>query len=111
HSRQGVTARNHGDIMPRRLPESHRALVSLCRAGKGEAMNKHNEKFALGALLAIIGLGLTWAPVRLLAASEGSTAQRLRRPEDREAIEELFAAYGATLDRRDFDAFGKLFTE
>jgi len=39
---------------------------------------------------------------------ESSLVQRL---EARQEIEELFAQYGASLDRRDFDAFGRLFTE
>jgi uncharacterized protein (TIGR02246 family) len=40
-----------------------------------------------------------------------SLAARLQRLEDREAILELFTAYGATLDRHDFAAFGQLFAE
>jgi hypothetical protein len=38
-------------------------------------------------------------------------AARLLRLEDREQILELMTAYGATLDRRDFVAFGQLFAE
>ncbi len=45
------------------------------------------------------------------AASRDATAERLQRLEDREQILELMTAYGATLDRRDFAAFGQLFTE
>jgi len=45
------------------------------------------------------------------AASQDSTASRLQRLEDREQILELLTAYGATLDRRDFAAFGQLFAE
>jgi uncharacterized protein (TIGR02246 family) len=40
-----------------------------------------------------------------------SNAERLQRAEDRQQIEELLTAYGATLDRRDFAAFGALFAE
>jgi uncharacterized protein (TIGR02246 family) len=40
-----------------------------------------------------------------------SIAARLQRLEDREQILELLAAYGATLDRRDFAGFGLLFAE
>jgi uncharacterized protein (TIGR02246 family) len=40
-----------------------------------------------------------------------ATATRLRHLEDREQVLELMAAYGATLDRRDFAAFGRLFAE
>jgi len=46
------------------------------------------------------------------AAAQGdTTAARLQRLEDREQILELLTAYGATLDRHDFAAFGQLFTE
>jgi uncharacterized protein (TIGR02246 family) len=38
-------------------------------------------------------------------------AARLRLLEDRAQILELMTAYGATLDRRDFTAFGQLFAE
>lgn len=38
-------------------------------------------------------------------------AARLRQLEDRAQILELLTAYGATLDRRDFAAFGQLFAE
>ncbi len=38
-------------------------------------------------------------------------SSRLQRLEARQEIEELFAQYGASLDGRDFDAFGRLFTE
>lgn len=38
-------------------------------------------------------------------------AARLRHLEDREQILELMTAYGATLDRRDFAGFGRLFAE
>ncbi len=43
------------------------------------------------------------------AGAADSTAVRLQQLEARQEIEELFTAYGATLDRRDFDAFGRLF--
>lgn len=45
------------------------------------------------------------------AASNDSTASRLQGLEDRAQIMELLTAYGATLDRRDFAAFGQLFAE
>jgi ketosteroid isomerase-like protein len=38
-------------------------------------------------------------------------AARLRHLEDRAQVLELMAAYGATLDQRDFAAFGQLFAE
>ena len=45
------------------------------------------------------------------AATPDSSAARLQRLEDREQILELLTAYGATLDRHDFAAFGQLFAE
>lgn len=44
-------------------------------------------------------------------AADPAMMARLQHLEDREQILELMAAYGATLDRRDFAAFGKLFAE
>jgi uncharacterized protein (TIGR02246 family) len=63
---------------------------------------------ALPALLTVLAPGCaTTAPARLPAAD----AARLRALEDREAIRQLLVDYGAALDRRDFAAFGALFTE
>src|SRR6478735_10209537 len=45
------------------------------------------------------------------APAAESVATRLQRLEDREQILELLTAYGATLDRHDFAAFGQLFAE
>jgi len=45
------------------------------------------------------------------AEAGDSETDRLQKLEDRQAIEELFTAYGATLDRRDFAAFGRLFAQ
>jgi ketosteroid isomerase-like protein len=45
------------------------------------------------------------------AGTSSSDSLLLQRLEARQEIEELFAQYGASLDRRDFDAFGRLFTE
>jgi uncharacterized protein (TIGR02246 family) len=45
------------------------------------------------------------------ARSAESVEQRLQKLEAREQILELFTAYGATLDRHDFAAFGRLFAE
>lgn len=44
-------------------------------------------------------------------AADPAVAARLQHLEDRDQILELMAAYGATLDRRDFAAFGNLFAE
>ncbi len=43
------------------------------------------------------------------AVRRGDDAARLRQLEDREAIRALLVDYGATLDRRDFNAFAALF--
>jgi SnoaL-like domain len=53
---------------------------------------------------------LTIAPLAR-AARPDCERSRLQRIEDRQQIEDLFTSYGATLDRRDFAAFGRLFTE
>ena len=55
---------------------------------------------------AVVSLGST-----ARAAQPESIATRLQRLEDREQIRELMVAYGATLDRHDFIAFGELFAE
>jgi len=55
------------------------------------------------------GIGLMVTPYFARADGRGVDAARLQRLEDRQAIEELFTAYGATLDSHDFAAFGRLF--
>ena len=63
----------------------------------------------VAALAALAG---TMAPTQAAQPGPaGSESSRLDRLEARQEIEELFAEYGATLDRRDFDSFGQLFTE
>lgn len=64
-------------------------------------------------LMAVLAVGVAGLlPHRAaLAATPGSDSLRMQRLEARQEIEELFAQYGASLDRRDFDAFGRLFTE
>lgn len=75
-------------------------------------MNTQNNKvaawFAAGVLVGLTALG---ASRLVIADTHDTSAQRLQRVEDRQQIEELFTAYGATLDRRDFDAFGRLFAD
>jgi uncharacterized protein (TIGR02246 family) len=60
------------------------------------------------------GIGVAAGAMALLHFAQAGTtdtdAARLQRLEARQEIEELFTAYGATLDRRDFPAFGRLFT-
>jgi uncharacterized protein (TIGR02246 family) len=63
------------------------------------------------AAAVIAGVGVNLVPRFVRAAGPDSAGARLQRVEDRQEIEELFTAYGATLDRRDFDAFGRLFAE
>jgi hypothetical protein len=63
--------------------------------------------FPLAVLGALCALAAACATPGLTAAD----ATRLQRLEDREQILELLTAYGATLDRRDYAAFGALFTE
>jgi uncharacterized protein (TIGR02246 family) len=59
----------------------------------------------------VAGVGIVTAPRFVRAEGSDSAAERLQRVEDRQEIEELFTAYGATLDRRDFDSFGRLFAD
>lgn len=63
---------------------------------------------AAGAVIALVVAG---SMRNSTAASGDTTAERLQRLEDREQILELLTAYGATLDRHDFVAFGQLFAE
>lgn len=60
---------------------------------------------------AVIALAIAGSLRDSSAASADTTAARLQHLEDREQILELLTAYGATLDRRDFAAFGRLFAE
>jgi uncharacterized protein (TIGR02246 family) len=64
-------------------------------------------------LLAVLaaGTGAVVTAGHATAATAGSESSLVERLEARQEIEELFAQYGASLDRRDFDAFGRLFTE
>jgi uncharacterized protein (TIGR02246 family) len=75
-------------------------------------MKATNGKLIGGLVLGVAaGLLLAASMHRADAASRDATAERLQRLEDREQILELMAAYGATLDRRDFTAFKQLFAE
>ncbi len=73
-------------------------------------MGRWQAAMAAGALMAV---GLAGAPARAasgdLAAED--LAAELQALRDREAVHELLLAYGRTLDARDFDAFGALFTD
>jgi ketosteroid isomerase-like protein len=64
-------------------------------------------------LMAILAAAAAAAlpPCPVQAATPGTQPSLVERLEARQEIEELFAQYGASLDRRDFDAFGRLFTE
>ena len=61
------------------------------------------------AVLAV-GVAVALPPRSAQAGTPGSDSLLVQRLEARQEIEELFAQYGASLDRRDFDAFGHLFT-
>lgn len=76
-------------------------------------MNNPARRYLLAALAgAAIAVLLGSALEDSQAASNDATiTTRLHSLEDREQILELLAAYGATLDRRDFAAFGQLFAE
>jgi ketosteroid isomerase-like protein len=65
----------------------------------------------MNSFAGVLAVLLVTAPLYLARAESSADAARLRRLEDRQAIEELFTAYGATLDRRDFAAFGRLFAQ
>jgi hypothetical protein len=68
---------------------------------------------AVVCLMAVLaaGTGAAMMARPATAATAGPESSLVARLEARQDIEELFAQYGATLDRRDFDAFGRLFTE
>lgn len=75
-------------------------------------MHKHTGRYLVGAITgAVVALAIAGSLRTSNAAQGDTTAARLQRLEDREQILELLTAYGATLDRRDFAAFGQLFTE
>ena len=75
-------------------------------------MSTNTRRYLLSAALGVaITLGMAGSRRDSEAASADAIAARLQRLEDREQILELLAAYGATLDRHDFAAFGQLFAE
>ena len=67
-----------------------------------------HRAIAAGNLLSCVLMLAGWSSA---ARSAESVEQRLQKLEAREQILELFTAYGATLDRHDFAAFGRLFAE
>ena len=60
------------------------------------------------AVVALLAAGWGAMPAPAAAQDVAAELQELR---DREAIHELLLAYGSTLDARDFDGFGALFTD
>jgi ketosteroid isomerase-like protein len=71
-----------------------------------------NKKLAVWFVVGVVtGLAAVGTPYLARADARDKDAERLQKLEDRQAIEELFTSYGTTLDRHDFAAFGKLFTE
>lgn len=74
-------------------------------------MNATGYRLALKcAAAALFASGALTGTIAVTAQPE-TMASRLQRLEDREQILELLTAYGATLDRHDFAAFGQLFAE
>jgi uncharacterized protein (TIGR02246 family) len=75
-------------------------------------MGINTGRYLLGCVAGAAVALLLAASLRDSAAAQGDTTNaRLQRLEDREQILELLTAYGATLDRHDFAAFGRLFSE
>jgi len=81
--------------------------VATTHAGAGSSFK---PLICLGVALVALAAAADPAPAGQPAPA-ASESSRLDRLEARQEIEELFAQYGATLDRRDFDSFGRLFTE
>jgi hypothetical protein len=89
----------------------HPAIPSSDNEQRGREM-KANTKLIAGLVVGTAaGLVLAASLHIADAAPRDALAERLQRLEDREQILELMSAYGATLDRRDFPAFGRLFAE
>jgi uncharacterized protein (TIGR02246 family) len=57
----------------------------------------------------IVIAACVFAIAALPAVAPASPAMELRELRDREAIRQLLIDYGATIDARDFDGFGRLF--
>jgi uncharacterized protein (TIGR02246 family) len=75
-------------------------------------MDMHKRTAAAWLMAGVMaGMSIAVAPQLTQAQDHDSTAARLQRLEARAEIEDLFASYGATLDRHDFPAFGALFAE
>lgn len=67
----------------------------------------HWKAVSLSTALVLAGLTAPGVAEAQESASERAELQELR---DRAAIHDLLLAYGRTIDERDFDAFGALFT-
>jgi uncharacterized protein (TIGR02246 family) len=75
-------------------------------------MKTTNMKLVAGLVTGLAAGIVLAASLRIAdAAPRDKVAERLQRLEDRAEILELMSTYGATLDRRDFAAFGRLFAE
>src|SRR3569833_3253592 len=84
----------------------HRPTI---RTGGGE-MKTTNVPLIAGLVIgAMAGLVLATSQPTAHTASRDGVTKQLKRLVTREQILELMSTYGATLDRRDFPAFGKLF--
>jgi len=65
----------------------------------------------LRAAVALVGLSAIGATALPAAGATQETPAELQEWRDRAAVHELLLAYGRTLDARDFDGFGALFTD
>jgi uncharacterized protein (TIGR02246 family) len=75
-------------------------------------MERLNVKPIAVVIMSVTAALAVAASLRIVdAAPRDSSAERLQRLEDREQVLELLTAYGATLDRHDFAAFGRLFAD
>ena len=74
-------------------------------------MTQIETRVALVAALAVAAATAVIPAHAAPADAAATTEARLQNLEARQEIEELLTAYGTTLDHRDFEAFGRLFTE
>lgn len=88
-------------------PQNRDVRLPACHLREVRNLTRFPGTTLLSALLVATALTAACHPTAL----RDDHAARLQHLEDREQILELMTAYGATLDRRDFAAFGRLFAE